>query len=278
MGETIHATRQLPAVLVLAGHDPSGGAGLTADAETIGACGAWPLTIPTALTVQNSRDVAAVMPCRGDDMRAMAAALREFHIAAIKVGLVADLETLDAVADIVRCHPGVPLVVDPVLKAGGGRELSTAELVDAFRERLLPLVDILTPNRLELSRLAGEAEVNDTDRAISLLALGCQAVLVTGTDDPPPDSAADRVVHTLHTPDNGRQWQWPRLPGSFHGSGCTLASALAARLAIGESLVEACEQAQDFTWQSLRQGWRPGAGQALPRRLWRWSEHDPQRR
>ena len=262
-------SRCLPVVLVLAGHDPSGGAGLTADAEAIGACGGWALTIPTALTVQDSRDVSAVMPCRGDDMRAMAAALGEFTVSAIKVGLVADLESLDAVVDIVRRYPGVPVVVDPVLRAGGGHELSSAELIDAFHARLLPRVDILTPNRDELARLTPADCDNDTDRAISLMAEGCQAVLVTGTDAPAVGSAADKVVHTLHTPDNGRQWQWPRLAGSFHGSGCTLAASLAAHLAAGESLIRACELAQAYTWQTLRHGWRPADGQALPRRLWR---------
>ncbi len=265
----MHDLRQLPVVLVLAGHDPSGGAGLTADVEAIAACGAWPLTIPTALTVQNSRDVSTVMPCRGDDMRAMAAALGEFTVSAIKVGLVADLESLDAVVDIVRRYPGVPVVVDPVLRAGGGHELSSAELIDAFHERLLPRVDILTPNRAELARLTDPGWDNDTDRAIALMAEGCQAVLVTGTDSPVTGSAADKVVHTLHTPDNGRQWQWPRLAGSFHGSGCTLAASLAAYLAAGESLIQACEMAQEYTWQTLRHGWRPADGQALPRRLWR---------
>lgn len=269
-------TRELPVVLVLAGHDPTSGAGLVADAEAVAACGGWPLTIPTALTIQNSTDVTAVMPSDPDAMRAMADALDEFSVAAIKIGLVASLESLDAVVDIVRRYPGVPLVMDPVLKAGGGRELSTAELHDAFRERLLPLVDILTPNRLELARLAGEEADNDTDRAIAILSLGCQAVLVTGTDDPPPGCADDQVIHTLHTPDQGRQWHWPRLAERFHGSGCTLAAALAARLACGERLLPACEQAQSFTWEALRHGWSPrlkhADAQALPRRLWRYPE------
>lgn len=265
-GETL--SPHLPVVLVLAGHDPTGGAGLVADAEAIAACGGWALTIPTALTVQSCRDVQRVVPCDPDIMRAAAAALDDFEIAAIKVGLVADLASLDAVTDIVRRFPGVPLVVDPVLRAGGGRELSTAELVDAFRERLLPLVDILTPNRDELARLSAGAS-EDTGRAVELMTLGCQAVLVTGTDSPVAGTPADRVAHTLHTPDQSRQWNWSRLEGRYHGSGCTLASALAARLAAGESLVVACEQAQAFTWQALANGWRPGEGQSLPRRLWR---------
>ncbi|MBS9403361.1 hydroxymethylpyrimidine/phosphomethylpyrimidine kinase [Halomonas sp. TRM85114] len=259
----------LPVVLVLAGHDPTGGAGLVADAEAVAACGGWALTIPTALTVQNCRNVTEVMAVDPDAIRRTSDALGEFEIAAIKVGLIADMASLDAVTDVIRRRPGVPVVVDPVLRAGGGSELSTAELVDAFRDRLLPLVDILTPNRYELAHLCRDALEDDTHRAVELMRQGCQALLVTGTDDPTGRVPADRVEHTLHAPDISRQWSWPRLEGRFHGSGCTLASSLAARLAAGESLVTACEQAQAFTWQALAHGWQPGRDQSLPRRLWR---------
>ena len=267
----------LPAVLVLAGHDPTGGAGLVADSEAVAACGGWALTVPTALTVQNCRDVTTVQPVDAALIREAAAALEDIEITAIKVGLLTSEAALDAVVEIIKRRPGVPVVVDPVLRAGGGHELSTPALVEAFRRRLLPLVDILTPNRRELARLAGPDCGDDTERVVELMHLGCQAVLVTGTDEPEARTPADQVVHTLHVPDGDRQWRWPRLSGTFHGSGCTLASALASRLAQGESLVVACEQAQDYTWQTLAHGWRPGdeneaddaAGQWLPRRLWR---------
>ncbi|MDY7116134.1 hydroxymethylpyrimidine/phosphomethylpyrimidine kinase [Halomonas sp. SSL-5] len=258
----------LPVVLVLAGHDPTGGAGLVADAEAVAAGGGWALTVPTALTVQSCTDVSRVMPADPAIMRESVAALDAFEVAAIKIGLVPDLATLDAVTDILERFPGVPVVADPVLRAGGGSELSTTELVDAYRARLLPRVDILTPNRGELARLS-PGLLQDTERAVALMHLGCQAVLVTGTDDPAPGTPEARVSHTLHTPDQSRQWSWPRLVGCFHGSGCTMAAFLATRLAVGESLVAACEQAQAFTWDALAHGWRPGEGQALPRRLWR---------
>jgi len=268
MADDAQLTPHLPTVLVLAGHDPTGGAGLVADSEAVAACGGWALTLPTALTVQNCRDVSAVRPVAADDLRAMAAALDDFEIAAIKIGVIPDVAVLDAVVDIVRRRPGVPVVMDPVLSAGGGSELSTIELIDAIRHHLLPLVDILTPNRRELARLADTDGGDDTQRAVGLMSLGCQALLVTGTDDPEGRVPADCVEHTLHAPDTSRQWTWPRLAGVFHGSGCTLASALAARLAAGESLVAACEQAQAFTWQALAHGWQPGRDQCLPRRLW----------
>ncbi|MEQ6917866.1 bifunctional hydroxymethylpyrimidine kinase/phosphomethylpyrimidine kinase [Halomonas aquatica] len=268
MGANLELSPHLPTVLVLAGHDPTGGAGLVADSEAVAACGGWALTLPTALTVQNCRDVIAVHAVPADDLRAMAAALDDIEIAAIKIGLIPDGAALDAVVDILRRRPGVPVVMDPLLKAGGGSELSTIELIDGIRHHLLPLVDILTPNRQELARLAGSEFCDDTERAVALMSLGCQALLVTGTDDPTGRVPVDRVEHTLHAPDTSRQWTWPRLEGVFHGSGCTLASALASRLAAGESLVTACEQAQAFTWQALAHGWQPGDDQQLPRRLW----------
>ncbi|MBB3230629.1 bifunctional hydroxymethylpyrimidine kinase/phosphomethylpyrimidine kinase [Halomonas stenophila] len=269
MSPSAETLPHLPTVLVLAGHDPSGGAGLVADAEAVAACGGWALTIPTALTVQNCRDVTAVQPVAADTIRDMASALEDIDVAAIKVGLLAAPETLEAVVEIIVRRPGVPVVVDPVLRAGGGKELSTEGLVAAFRRRMLPLVDILTPNRQELARLADADCLDETQRAVNLMHLGCQGVLVTGTDDPDVRTAPDRVVNTLHAPDGDRQWSWPRLPGQFHGSGCTLAAALATRLALGESLIAACQQAQVFTWQALAHGWQPGRDQRLPRRLWR---------
>lgn len=254
-----------PVVLVLAGHDPTGGAGLIADREAVAACGGWAVTIPTALTVQSCRDVRRVVPIEADLIREMADTLDEFTIAAIKVGLLASPAVVDAVAEVVKRLPGVPLVVDPVLKAGGGSELSTTGLVAAFHEHLLPLVDILTPNRLELARLA-EAGQDDASRVQALMAHGCRAVLVTGTDDPDPDVPADQVQQRLFTAEGQQRWHWPRLPGHYHGSGCTLAAALAARLAGGDDLPLACDHAQSYTWQALARGWQPGTSQWLPQR------------
>ena len=256
-----------PVVLVLAGHDPTGGAGLIADSEAIAACGGWAVTVPTALTVQDCVNVHRVVPVAAELVRDMAARLGDFHLAAIKVGLIASRDSLDAVVDIIKAHPGVPAVVDPVLKAGGGKELSTTALSEAFRARLLPLVDILTPNRHELARLAGGETQNDEAHAQHLMQLGCGAVLVTGSDDPAEDVPGEEVQHVLYRHEGPLAWRWPRLEGSFHGSGCTMAAALAARLAAGDSLRAACEQAQRFAWQALLEAWQPGNAQALPQRM-----------
>jgi hydroxymethylpyrimidine/phosphomethylpyrimidine kinase len=239
-----------------------------ADSEAIAACGGWAVTIPTALTVQNCHNVIHTLPAEPVVMSQMVEALGDMQIAAIKLGLLADEATLRAAEQIIRRFPGIPVVADPVLKAGGGAKLSTPALQQLYIERLLPLVDIVTPNRFELAALTPEITdpLDDTARAVALLAQGCQGVLVTATDDPLPGNT-QQVVHTLHSPDTTRQWQWPRLPEVFHGSGCTLASALAARLAVGERLPTACEQAQHFTWESLSHGYQPPSGQCLPKRL-----------
>lgn len=256
-----------PVVLVLAGHDPTGGAGLIADSESIAACGGWAVTVPTALTIQNCHDVVRVVPTDTHLINQMVDEIANLPVAAIKLGLISSEATLEVVISIIRRFPGVPVVADPVLKAGGGAELSTPELRQEYIARLLPLVDILTPNRAELAALTPECQATDDDtaRAVVLLSLGCQAVLVSATDDPLPGND-DQVLLTLHSPDNTRQWLWPRLPEQFHGSGCTLASSIAARLAVGERLLTACEQAQHYTWQSLSQGYETPSGQYLPNR------------
>ncbi|AOM02691.1 bifunctional hydroxymethylpyrimidine kinase/phosphomethylpyrimidine kinase [Cobetia marina] len=255
---------RLPCVLVLAGHDPSGGAGLIADSEAIRAGGGWALTVPTALTVQNSSNVQAVMAQSGESILAMAhALLDDFRPRALKIGLLASHEALMATVTLIdelRQHwPALPVVWDPVLKAGGGHELSSEALIQQARETLLARVDVITPNRGELARLAACPEgAGENELAERLLMEGAGAVLVTGTDPLDHDDASlsePSVTHRLYRREHGRlSLDCPRLPGSFHGSGCTLASHLAVRLARGISLEPAWRAAQQATWQSLVAG------------------------
>jgi hydroxymethylpyrimidine/phosphomethylpyrimidine kinase len=138
-----------------------------------------------------------------------------------------------------------------VLASGRGDSLADAAVLAAMRERLLPRTTVLTPNTLEARALGGVTEC---------LARGCQYVLVTGTHADTPE-----VVNTLHGAGGiVREDRWPRLPGSYHGSGCTLASAIAARLAHGDAVPEAVRAAQDYTWHALERGFRPAGGQYLP--------------
>lgn len=240
-----------PLVLTFSAADPTGGAGLQADVLTIAACGCHPLSVLTAFTVQDTRGVESVHALAAEHVRAQAGALlREVTVAAAKLGVLGSADNAAAIAGLL---PDVPLVLDPVLASGRGDPLASSEVVDVIRKRLLPRCTVLTPNTMEAQALGG---------AKAILAAGCRYVLVTGTH-----ADTDEVVNVLHDARGVvREDRWPRLPGSYHGSGCTLASALASALAKGRDVPSAAWEAQQFTWGALSRGFRPGGGQFLPRR------------
>jgi hydroxymethylpyrimidine/phosphomethylpyrimidine kinase len=261
-----------PIVHTFAASDPTGGAGLQADILTFASMGCHPLSVVTGITVQDTRGVEGIQAVDAEWVSDQARALLEdIPVDAFKIGVLGSVESIAAIAEIVSDYPDIPLVLDPVLASGRGDELSTEEMTDALRELLLPLTTILTPNSLEARRLA---DVEDDETPIAtcaerLLEMGAQFVLVTGTHEPTPE-----VVNTLYGR-NGvvRADSWARLPGSYHGSGCTLASAIAAMLANGLDLPEAVREAQDYTWHALKKAYRPGMGQYIPDRLF-WARED----
>lgn len=256
-----------PLVLVLAGSDPTSGAGLQADLLTLGSLGCHGLSVVTALTVQDTAGVQQVMPIDAEWVIDQARTLLEdMAIAAFKIGMVGSVENVAAIAEVVSDYPDVPLVFDPVLASGRGDDLATDDMIAAMRELLVPQTTILTPNSIEARRLAQSDEEEDValaDCAARLLGLGAEYVLVTGTHESTPD-----VVNTLYGEDGlVRSDEWERLPGSYHGSGCTLASAIAATLANGLEVPEAVREAQEYAWQALRAAFRPGMGQLIPDRF-----------
>ncbi len=256
-----------PIVMVFAASDPSGGAGLQADIMTLSSMGCHPLSVITAITVQDSAGVEDALPVEADWVSDQARALLEdMPVAAFKIGMLGSVENVAAIAEIVSDYPDIPLVFDPVLASGRGDELASEEMIAAMRELLLPQTTILTPNSLEVRRLALADEEDDpglAECARRLIGAGVEFVLVTGTHENTP-----QVVNTLYG-ERGtiRADAWERLPGSYHGSGCTLASAIAANLANGLDVAEAVRDAQDYTWQALANGFRPGMGQYLPDRF-----------
>jgi hydroxymethylpyrimidine/phosphomethylpyrimidine kinase len=165
----------------------------------------------------------------------------------------------------------VPLVLDPVLASGRGDELASDDVLSALKEAMLPQTTVLTPNSLEALRLSAddtldEDEPNLAECAGRMIEAGCEYVLITGAHEQTAQVAnvlydESGAILTLH---------WDRLPGGYHGSGCTLASALAGLLAMGLSMPEAAKEAQEFTYQSLRHAFRAGMGQSIPDRLY-WS-------
>ena len=262
-----------PIVLTFAASDPSGGAGLQADILTLASMGCHPLSVVTAITVQDTLGVEGMQAVDvewvADQARCL---LEDMPVDAFKIGVLGSVEIIAAIAEIVSDYPDVPLILDPVLASGRGDELATEEMLNAMRELLLPQATIVTPNSLEVRRLAEADEDDDVSLAAcaaKLIEFGAEFVLVTGTHEATP-----QVVNTLYGKDGVvRTDAWARLSGSYHGSGCTLASAIAAMLANGLDLPEAVREAQDYTWHALKKGYRPGMGQFLPDRLF-WARDD----
>ena len=258
-----------PIVMVFAASDPSGGAGLQADIMTLSSMGCHPLSVVTALTVQDSAGVEDVLEIDADWVSDQARALLEdMSVSAFKVGMLGSVENIAAIAEIISDYPDIPLVLDPVLSSGRGDELASEDMIAALRELLLPQTTLLTPNSIEARRLALDESNEEDDPDLAecarrLVGAGAEYVLITGTHEHTP-----QVVNSLYG-ENGliRTDAWERLPGSYHGSGCTLASAIAANLANGLELAEAVRDAQDYTWQALENGFRPGMGQYLPDRF-----------
>lgn len=266
-----------PIVLCFGATDPSGGAGLQADLLTIASMGCHPLTVVTAITVQDTNGVDDVLPIDAEWVNDQARALLEdMPVAAFKIGLLGSVENIAVIAAILADYPDIPLVFDPVLTSGRGDELANDNMLNAMRELLLPQTTVLTPNSMEARSLVqdedSEEEVqNLADCAKSLLQMGCEYVLITGTHEHTP-----KVINTLYSEQGVvSDEHWPRLPGIYHGSGCTLASAIAALLANGLPVEDAVNEAQEYTWQALKHGFRPGMGQHIPDRLfWAQDEED----
>lgn len=264
-----------PIVLTFAATDPSGGAGLQADILTLSSLGCHPLSVVTGVTVQDTVGVEDILALDAEWVADQArCVLEDMPVSVFKVGLLGSVETIAVIAEIVSDYPEVPLVLDPVLTSGRGDELASEDMILAMRELLVPQATMLTPNSLEARRLAQEeSDENEypslDECARRLLALGSEYVLITGTHE----NTAE-VRNSLY----GREGllrtdNWQRLPGSYHGSGCTLASALAAMLANGLDPAEAARDAQEYTWQALSLAYRPGMGQHIPDRLF-WARDD----
>ena len=258
-----------PIVLSFAASDPSGGAGIQADILTLASMGCHPLSVITAITVQDTAGVDDVMALDPEWVADQArAVLEDMPVHVFKIGMLGSAEIIMAIAEVISDYPDIPLVLDPILASGRGDELASEDMVATMRELLLPHATIITPNSMEARRLAQDEEDDQDAPDLSqcagrLLHMGCEYVLITGTHENTP-----QVVNTLYGADGVvRADAWQRLAGSYHGSGCTLASAIAAAIANGLPIAEGVYEAQEYTWRALKAGFRPGMGQYLPDRL-----------
>ncbi|MBD3609112.1 MAG: hydroxymethylpyrimidine/phosphomethylpyrimidine kinase [Gammaproteobacteria bacterium] len=259
----------IPVVLVFAGHDPSGGAGIQADIIALSSMGCHAATVVTAITVQDTGNVHSFQAVDSQLVIAQAQAiLHDSQVAAIKIGMIGSDETASAIALLLNQYPDIPVILDPVLKAGGGSSLGNEDLINTIQSQLLPRVTLLTPNSLEARTLATNADNLDAC-AEALQDAGCAYVLITGSHEDTND-----VINTLYG--NHRvlsRQSWPRLPNEYHGSGCTLASAAAGLLAQGLDVEQSVLHAQEYTWSALDHGYCSGQGQLIPDRLF-WLENE----
>jgi len=257
--------RVKPMVVCISGLDPTGGAGIQADIETLAAMDCFALPIISSLTVQTTSNVLETHPVNPDLLRRQFDALIEsgLEISAIKLGLIDSVETLLSIAEILKEHRQIPVIADPVLKASGGFEFVNQQMIDDYIQLILPRCLVLTPNIQELTRLQPHASTED--KALDeLCTLGCNYVLLTGTHRH-SDDVSNRLF-SCNNPKLDKSWSWPRLAYEYHGSGCTLASALAAGVAQGLDVETAAFKAQQFTWDALNRTIPRTLGQSLPDR------------
>ncbi len=249
-------------VLCIGGHDPSGGAGILADAESVHAAGVFPLTVITALTEQDTCGLSQLHPQPPEQVIAHCRRLlAESPPQAVKIGLIGDAATARVLAELSESLDLIPIVLDPVLASGAGQSVADPELLAVLRARLIPRCRLITPNLPEAQLLSGAIAAEEC--AERLLGLGATWVLITGTHAETP-----AVINRLFGADGSEHaWEWPRLPGQYHGSGCTLAAAIAARLAQGQGMVEAVAAAQGYTWRALAAAIQTGRCQLTPNRL-----------
>jgi len=245
-------------VLLFSGLDPSGAAGVSADIETINQFGVTPLPIITTLTAQNTQRVLSLEPTKSSLLELQFKLIDEdISFNTVKIGLLGSPYQVKVISKLLRDRRGVNIILDPIISSSTEHILSSNEMIDAMKKELIPLCLILTPNLAELNALApGLTE----ESAIS--SLNCPWVLLTTSD-----SSEIQVEHRLYHDSNLiRKFTYKKLAGQYHGSGCTLSSAIAALVALDVPVEDACEKALDYTYQSLLSAKKVGKMQYHPNR------------
>ena len=253
--------------LTIAGSDSGGGAGIQADLKTFAAHRVHGLSAIAALTAQHTRGVTAVhVPPTGFLRAQIDACFDDFDIGAVKLGMLASSEVIDEVASALAHYrtnqPALSIVLDPVMVATSGAKLLQDDALQALRDKLLPACTLLTPNLPEAELLLGRGIHTRTamhEAARDLRAMGAKAVLLKGGHL----ADGDEVTDIFHSSEDTQEILHPRLRLEAHGTGCTLASAIAANLCRGLSLLEACRAASDYVHAALLGGYRPGRSETL---------------
>ena len=245
-------------VLVFSGLDPSGAAGIAADIETINQFGLTPLPIITTLTVQNTQRVDSLEVTKDSLLERQFNLINEdISFNTVKIGLLGSSSQIIAISKLLKDRKRLNIVLDPILISGTDENLSSIEMIEAMKSELLPLCLLLTPNLAELNVLApGLSE------QAAVASLNCPWVLVTTSD-----SSEVQIEHRLyHESKLVKKFTYDKLPNKFHGSGCTLSSAISALIASGEDVDVACKKALQYTYQCLLSAKKIGKMQYHPNR------------
>jgi len=247
-------------VLLFSGLDPSGAAGVSADIETINQFGITPLPIITTLTVQNTQNVTFLEATNNSLIQAQFKSIKEdIDFKVVKIGLLGSSSQIKTIAKLLINRPDLFIVLDPIIVSSSDNELSTDSMIEAMRNDLIPLCSLLTPNLSELSSLA--PGLNEQSAVASLK---CPWVLVTTSD-----SSEVEIEHRLYHHSNlVSKFCYKKLPGNYHGSGCTLSSAISALIATDVSVEDSCRSALDYTYQTLLNAKKLGKMQYHPNRTY----------
>jgi hydroxymethylpyrimidine/phosphomethylpyrimidine kinase len=247
----------VPIALTIAGSDSGGGAGIQADLKTFHARGVHGLSAIAAITSQNTRGVTAVHPVPLAHIRSqIAAVFDDFSIGAVKTGMLGSAAITHLVATEMRRRKPAWLVVDPVMIASSGARLLDADAIEVTVRELIPLADVLTPNLPEAEALLGRPIGRDYDAAAAdLLALGARSVLLKGGH-----AGGREVVDRFYDERGSIEIRHPRLKREGHGTGCTLASAIAAELARGRTPRAAVRAAVAYVHRAFLRSYKPGGG------------------
>lgn len=247
-------------VLLFSGLDPSGAAGVSADIETINQFGITPLPIITTLTVQNTQNVTFLEATNNSLIQAQFKSIKEdIDFKVVKIGLLGSSSQIKTIAKLLINRPGLFIVLDPIIVSSSDNELSTDSMIEAMKNDLIPLCSLLTPNLSELSCLA--PGLNEQSAVASLK---CPWVLVTTSD-----SSEVEIEHRLYHHSNlVSKFTYKKLPGNYHGSGCTLSSAISALIATDVSVEDSCRRALDYTYQTLLNAKKLGKMQYHPNRTY----------
>lgn len=245
-------------VLVFSGLDPSGAAGIAADIETINQFGLTPLPIITLLTAQNTQKVESLEVTKNDLLEHQFKLIDEdIHFNTVKIGLLGSSSQIIAISNLIKNRKQLNIVLDPILISGTNENLSSIEIMEAMKAHLFPLCLVLTPNLEELNALAP-----GLDEQAAVASLNCPWILVTTSD-----SSEAEIEHRLyHEAKLIQKFIYDKLPHKFHGSGCTLSSAISALIASGDDVDVACNKALQYTYQCLLNAKKLGKMQFHPNR------------